>query len=65
MSSRYHTVRLKKRPGKVRSSKVGYRTFASEEKAKEWAKDNNMTKFRLENLRSTESSKKKIKIVEE
>ena len=65
MGSRYHTVRVKKRPGKVRSSKRGARTFVSEEKAKEWAKQNNIENYVLENLKSPESSTKKIRIVEQ
>ncbi len=65
MGSRYFTVRLKKRPGKVRSSKTGARTFDSEEKAKVWAESNGIKDYRLENLKSPESSKKKIRIVEE
>ncbi|MFP4656835.1 MAG: hypothetical protein ACLFNK_04630 [Candidatus Woesearchaeota archaeon] len=65
MGSRYFTVRLKKRPGKVRSSKPGKRTFDSEEKAKEWAKDKGITNYHLENLKSPESSEKKIRIVED
>lgn len=64
MGSRYFTVRLKKRPGKVRSSKSRGKTFDSEEKAKAWAKSNGIEKYSLENLKSPDSTKKKIRIVE-
>ncbi|MFW5852688.1 MAG: hypothetical protein ACOCUR_01540 [Nanoarchaeota archaeon] len=65
MGSRYHTVRLKKRHGKLRSSKQGVRTFKTEESANEWAKKSGIHKYRLENLKSADSSEKKIRIITE
>ncbi len=63
MGSRYHTVRLKKRPGKVRGSSTRPRTFDTEDKAKAWADKNGIKEYKLENLKSPESSTKKIRVV--
>lgn len=63
MGSRYHTIRLKKRTGKTRSSKSRPKTFKTEESAKVWASANNITDYTLENLKSPESSEKKIRVI--
>jgi hypothetical protein len=65
MGSRYHTVRTKKRPGKTRSEKVRPKTFKTEEAAKQYAQENGISKYVLENMKSPEASEKKIRIVEE
>lgn len=39
------------------------KTFKSEEKAKEWAEKQGFKGYKLVNLKSEESSKKKIKVV--
>lgn len=39
------------------------KTFKSEEKAKEWAEKQGLKDYKLLNLKSEESSKKKIKVI--
>lgn len=63
MGSIYHTVRVKKRPGKTRSAKVRPKTFKSEEAAKKWAKEQGITTFTLENLRAESATEPKIRVV--
>ena len=41
------------------------RTFSSEENAKKYAKENGITKFRLEDLCEAKPNKHKIRIIEE
>ena len=65
MGSRYHTIRLKKRTGKTRSMKVGAKTFKTEDAAKVWASAQGIKNYSLLNLKSPESSEKKIRVVSE
>ena len=39
------------------------KTFKTEESANAWAKENGLKKFTLENLKSPESSTKKLRII--
>lgn len=64
MSSKYHTVRVIKRCGKVRSEKVRPKTFKTEDAANTWAEKQGIKKFSLENLKSPESAEQKIRVVE-
>ncbi len=63
MGSRYFTIRLKKRTGKTRTTKSRPKTFKTEESAKAWASENGISKYTLVNMKSPESSEKKIKVV--
>jgi hypothetical protein len=46
-----------------RHRKTRPKTFSSEETAKAWAKANNISNYELKNMKSKDSSKKKIKII--
>ena len=65
MGSRYHTVREKKRTGRIRSSASRPKTFKNEDAAKNWAKENGISKFTLLNLKSEEATEKKIRVIPE
>ncbi|MBT5021550.1 hypothetical protein HOK51_09875 [Candidatus Woesearchaeota archaeon] len=45
--------------------KVRPKTFKTEEAANKWAKEQNISKYNLVNMRNEEASTKKIKVVEE
>lgn len=57
------TRRLSKLRGRERTGRP--KTFKSEEAAKEWAKEQGITNYQLENLKSPESTTKKIRILVE
>ena len=63
MGSRYHTIRVKKRPGKVRGNSSRPKTFDSEDKAKAWAESNGIKDYELQNLKSDDSNRKKIRVI--
>lgn len=65
MASKYHSVRVKKRPGKTRSAKVRAKTFSSEASAKTWATSQGITKYTLENLKSADAETPKFRVVAE
>lgn len=48
---------------KLREHKKGPKTFKSEELAKSWAKEHNVAKYKLVNIRHLGAKDKKIKIV--
>jgi len=60
MSNRLFSNRLNKTKKQPKRTKP--KAFKSEESANKWAKDNNLKKYTLRNLRA-EGQKKKIKIV--
>lgn len=47
--------------GRVRSARP--KTFKTEEAANKWAKEQGFTDYKLKNLKSTESSEKKIQVI--
>jgi len=53
--------RLSKEKSRHRAARP--KTFKTEEAAKTWAKTNNVTDFKLKNMKSPESAVKKIKII--
>ncbi|MDD3175902.1 MAG: hypothetical protein PHU51_05480 [Candidatus Nanoarchaeia archaeon] len=55
------TRALSKLRGRVRLPKP--KTFKTEEAANKWAKEQGYTDYKLENLKSTESSTKKIRVI--
>ena len=63
MGNRYHTLRAKKYQGKPRGINARPKTFKTEESAKKWAELNKITKYKLENLRNSESKSSKLRIV--
>ena len=65
MASKYHSVRVKKRPGKTRSAKVRSKTFSSEKSAKNWAETQGIAKYTLENLRSADAETPKFRVIAE
>ena len=64
MGSTYFSKRIPQRTN-VRSERVRPKTFKTEESAKAWADKNGVKKYSLENLKSTDSKTKKIRIVSE
>ncbi|MCB9362200.1 hypothetical protein H6504_02080 [Candidatus Woesearchaeota archaeon] len=46
-----------------RYRKIRAKTFSSEEAAKTWAKEQGIEKYTLENLKSSEATTKKIRVV--
>jgi len=50
---------------KEREHKKGAKTFKSEENAKKWAKEHNVAKYQLVDIRHLSAKDKKIKIIVE
>lgn len=61
MGSTFYLKRYRPHVGRGRAKRA--KTFASEEAAKKWATAQKLGTYTLVNLKSTESSTKKIKIV--
>ena len=62
MGSRYYSKRIPERTA-VRNLRGRSKTFKTEEAAKAYAEEQGLKKYKLVNLKSSESKTKKIKIV--
>lgn len=63
MGSTFYLKRYRPHVGRGRAKRA--KTFSSEEAAKQWAVAQKLGKYALVNLKSTESSTKKIRVVVE
>ena len=62
MGSIYYSKRIPERTA-VRRKRSRPKTFKTEEAAKAWAEKQGLKKYKLVNLKSSESKTKKIKVV--
>lgn len=68
MSNRYYTIRLKRvaqHRARTRRKHSRPKSFKTEEAAKKWAESNNISNYTLKNLKSPESSTKKIVVIKD
>ena len=64
MGSRLYSKRLKLRTArKIKGGRPRPKSFKTEDAAKKWADANKIKEYTLKNLRSSESSRKKIVVV--